>query len=258
MIHKTAIIAKTVQLGKDVEIGPYTVIEGDVSIGNGCRIGPRAHILGWTSIGRNTTVHANAIIGDAPQDYSYNGERSFCHIGDNNIIREYTTIHRGAEKDSVTTIGSNCMLMAFSHVGHNAKVSDHCTVGNHTVIAGHVELESNTNLSGYIGIHQFCRVGSWSMVGGYIKPTKDIPPYCLVADGCLVYGPNNVGLKRADIPLDSRKAIKHAIRTFYFSGKLKAEALEEIEAAYSDISEVQHFVDFIQTSKRGVLPSRPR
>ncbi len=257
MIHKTAVVGPKVTLGSDVSIGPYTVIEDEVVIGDGCSIGPRVHINGWTTIGSGTTIHAGAIIGDAPQDYDYNGEKSFCTVGDNCIIREYVTIHRAEGAGKTTSIGNNCMLMAFVHVAHNASIGHNVTLANHTIISGHVTVEDRATLSGYIGVHQFCRIGTLTMVGGYFKPTQDIPPYALVDHGT-VYGINSVGLKRAGVSLEARKALKQAYKLFFFSGKLRNDALSEIELEYGTVPEVAHFIEFARASKRGILPANKK
>jgi len=255
MIHETVVIGPDVKLGKDVHVGPYTVIEGEVTIGDGCRIGPRVYINGWTTIGNNVKIHANAVVGDAPQDYHYNGEKSYCRIGNNTIIREYVTIHRGEGKGTETSVGSNCMLMAFVHVGHNVKMGNNCTLGNHAVLAGHVTVEDLANLSGYIGVHQFSNVGTLSMTGPYSKVTHDVPPYCLVIDGT-VFGLNFVGLKRAGISSETRKALRKAVETIFFSKLLRKEALAKVEAESGEIPEVAHLIEFIRNSKRGLLPGR--
>lgn len=252
MIHETAVIGPDVKLGEDIHVGPYTVIEDEVTIGDGCRIGPRVYINGWTTIGNNVKIHANAVVGDAPQDYHYNGEKSYCRIGDNTIIREYVTIHRGDGEGTETSVGSNCMLMAFVHVGHNVKMGNNCTLGNHTVLAGHVTVEGLANLSGYIGVHQFSNVGTLSMTGPYSKVTHDVPPYCLVIDGA-VFGLNFVGLKRTGISSETRKALRKAVEALFFSKLLRKEALAKVEAASGEIPEVAHLIEFIRSSKRGLL-----
>lgn len=253
MIHKTAIIGPDVKLGKDVYVGPYTIIEDEVTIGDGCRIGPRVHINGWTTIGNNVKIHANVVVGDAPQDYNYNGEKSYCRIGDNTIIREYVTIHRGEGEGTETSIGSNCMLMAFVHVGHNVKMGNNCTLANHVGLAGHVTLEECANLSVYIGVHQFSNIGTLSMTGPYSKVTHDVPPYCLVTDGTL-FSLNYVGLKRAGISSETIKALREAVQTIFFSKLLRIDGLAKVETELGEIPEVAHLLEFIRKSKRGLLP----
>ncbi len=253
MIHETAVIGPDVKLGKDVHIGPYTVIEDEVTIGDGCRIGPRVYINGWTTIGTNVKIHANAVVGDAPQDYHYNNEKSYCRIGDNTIIREYVTIHRGEGEGTETAIGSKCMLMAFVHVGHNVTMGNNCTLANHTVLSGHVTVEDRANFSGYAGVHQFCNVGTLSMTGPYSKVTQDVPPYCLIIEGA-VFGLNYVGLKRAGISSEAIRSLRKAIQDIFFSKLLRKYALVKIEAESGKIPEVAHLLEFIGKSKRGQLP----
>lgn len=252
MIHETAIVAPTVRLGKGVSIGPYTVIEGEVSIGDGTRIGPRVHICGWTTIGNDVKIHAGAIIGDEPQDYSYNGEKSFCVIGDRTIIREYVTIHRAEGEGKTTSIGDDSMIMGFAHIGHNVTIGNRCVISNNDVLGGHVVIEDKAIISTGTGIHQFCRIGTMSLTGPYMKITRDIPPYSLI-EHTSVMGLNVVGLKRNGVDAPARKALKSAIKTLLFSSKLRAEALAEVEATHGDVPEVKHLLDFFTTSKRGVL-----
>lgn len=252
MIHNTAVIGPRVTVGKDVHIGPYTVIEDEVTIGDGCRIGPRVHINGWTTIGTNVRIHANAVVGDAPQDYHYGGETSYCRIGDNTIIREYVTIHRGEGEGTVTSIGSDCMLMAFVHVGHNVTMGNHCTLANHVGLAGHVTLEDHANMSVYIGVHQFATVGTLSMTGPYSRVTHDVPPYCLVIDGA-VYSLNVVGLKRAGLSSGTRRTLRRAVHDIFFSDLLRKDALEKVAEESGDIPEVAHLLSFIRNSRRGLL-----
>lgn len=253
MIHETAVIGPNVKLGRDVCVGPYTVIEDEVTIGNECRIGPRVHINGWTTIGDNVKIHANAVVGDAPQDYHYKGEKSYCRIEDNTIIREYVTIHRGKGEGTGTSIGSNCMLMAFAHVGHNVTIGNNCTLANHVVLSGHVTVEDRANMSGYVGVHQFSNVGTLSMTGPYSRVTHDVPPYCLIIDGA-VYGLNFVGLKRAGISSETIKALRKAAQTIFFSETLRKDALRQVEAESGGVPEIAHLIEFIRKSKRGLLP----
>ncbi|MBN2569570.1 MAG: acyl-ACP--UDP-N-acetylglucosamine O-acyltransferase [Deltaproteobacteria bacterium] len=252
MIHETAVIGPGVKLGEDIHIGPYTVIEDEVNVGDGCRIGPRVYINGWTTIGKNVKIHANAVVGDDPQDYHYNGDKSYCLIGDNTIIREYVTIHRGEGKGTKTSIGSGCMLMAFVHVGHNVTMGNNCTLGNHTVLSGHVTVEDRANLSGYVGVHQFSNVGTLSMTGPYSRVTHDVPPYCLIIDGA-VFSVNLVGLRRGGITSETIKTIREAVQTIFFSKMLRKEALAKVESESGDIPEVAHLIKFIRKSKRGLL-----
>ncbi len=258
MIHPTAVIADTVRLGEDVTVGPYTVIEGEVEIGDGCCIGPHCHILGFTVIGPGTQVHAGAVIGDAAQDYGCKGERSYVRIAANCIIREYVTIHRGNAAETETIIGENCMLMAFAHVAHNCILGKRVVIANLSVLSGHVEIGDRAIISGYVGLHQFVRIGELAMVGGHLKLTQDVPPYCLAAKDNRVSGPNTVGLKRAGFPEDSRKAIRNAVRTFFYAGLSQNDALAAIAEKHGDSPEIQHFIEFIKASKRGICNPRLR
>jgi UDP-N-acetylglucosamine acyltransferase len=252
MIHETAVIGPDVTLGEGVSVGPYSVIEDEVIIGDGTRIGPHAHINGWTTIGNNVKIHAGAIVGDEPQDYSYAGEKSFCTIGDDTIIREYATIHRAEGEGNTTSIGSNCMIMGFAHVGHNVQIGNRCVISNNNIIAGHVVVEDKAIISAGTGVHQFCRVGTMSLTGPYMKIAQDVPPYCLIEKNA-VMGLNVIGLKRNGIEKDARKALKGAVKELLFSSKLRSEAIADVETAYGSIPEVMHLLNFFKTTKRGTL-----
>ena len=256
LIHPTAIVAKTAKLGEGVSIGPYTVVEDQVEIGDRCRIGPRVHLSGWTTLGSDVEVHAGAVIGDSPQDHGYQGEQSYCRIGSHTVIREYVTIHRAVGAEAVTQVGDHCMLMGFVHVGHNSVVGNHCNIANNTVLGGHVTVEDHVNLSVHIGVHQFVRIGTLVMVGSFTRITRDIPPYCLVAEGSSVRGANSVGMKRAGLSLSARSAVKGSIKSYFFEERSSQSALEDIVARFGETDEVRHFVSFIKGSKRGIASRR--
>ncbi len=181
-IHPTAIIGKNVKIGNDVRIHPYTVIDGDVEILDGCEIGPLARITGWVKIGEGTKIHSFAAIGEQPQDYSFNDEKGLIKIEKNCIIREGVTVHTpvGGEKGEKTIVGDECFLMANSHVAHNCKLGKGVILANGCLLAGYVEVENYAFLSGNVVVHQFSRVGEYSMTAGQSKIPQDIPPYSLV------------------------------------------------------------------------------
>ena len=257
MIHDTAIIGKNAQLGERVTVGPYTVIDDHAVIGDDCRIGPRVTITGHTTIGKGTNVHSGAVIGDEPQDHGYRGEVSYTQIGRRCVLREYVTIHRGAAAESTTVIGDDVMIMGLAHVGHNCRIGSHVNIANATLLAGHVEIEDRAFLSARIMVHQFVRLGTLAMIGGGAIVAQDVPPYCLVPRQ-LVRGPNTVGLKRAGLSADTRQAVKHAIKLYFFSGLNGTEALAAIREQHGASAEVAHFADFIEASRRGVLSAVSR
>jgi UDP-N-acetylglucosamine acyltransferase len=255
MIHDTVILDSRVQLGTDVSIAPYTVVDGDVTIGDGCRIGPHCHISAHTQIGSGSRIHAGAVVGGEPQDFSYNGEVTYTRIGANCHIREYATIHRGAIEGSSTTIGDDVMIMAFAHVGHNCIIADGVVLVNGVELAGHVEIGRRTFISSGTKIHQFVRIGAIAMLDGDLHIRQDVAPYCMIVEDGVV-GPNTVGLRRDGMSAEDRSAVKTAIRYLAFEGLTQAEALAQIDDDDVDSAAVSAFAEFIRSSKRGVMRSR--
>jgi UDP-N-acetylglucosamine acyltransferase len=259
MIHPTAIISSDAQIGADVEICPYAVIDGPVILGDRVRIGPHAHICGHTTIGADTTVHLGANVGDTPQDHSYAGATSYVDIGEHCTIREYVTIHRGAEEGGRTVIGNHVLLMAFVHVAHNCIIGDHVNVANNSIIAGHIEIGECAFVSGAVAMHQFIHIGAYSMVSAQARLPKDVPPYCILGDGNRIYPqPNVIGLRRAGFKRDQRNAIKDTIKIFFFSDLNRDDALAAIEEKYADFASTAVFCNFIRASKRGSMSGRAR
>lgn len=254
-IHSTAVIGKNVTLGQNVTVSPYAVIEGDIEIGDGCHIGPFVHIMGYVKMGKNNKVHSAAAIGEAPQDLSWDGKPGLIEIGDNNAIREYVTIHTPIHGDQggKTVLGSDCLLMVNSHLGHNAIVHDGVILANGCVLAGFTDIGDCAFLSGNVAVHQHCRVGAFSMTGGLGKVVQDVPPYCM-ADGnpAQYHGLNVVGLKRKGFNQEQRTRIKDAYNIIY-GPRLRKEALAEAEGKYGQDEIVMQIVAFVKNSKRGII-----
>jgi len=257
-IHPTAVIAPSVKLGKDVRIGPYTVIQGDCTIGDNAWIDANVKIGRWTDIGAGTRIYFGALVGDDPQDHRFKeGTRAYTHIGSNVTIREYVTIHRSPFPEGETVVDDGTLLMAFVHVGHDARIGKNVTAANHTSFSGHVIVGDGAVLSGFVLIHQFCRIGEIAMVGGRTIIRQDIPPYCMLAENEHICGPNVVGLRRNGFDPEKRAVIRHIIKDYFFRRLNAANALEKIEQEYSDSPEAQHFVDFIRRTERGIMPGDP-
>ncbi|MDI6703981.1 MAG: acyl-ACP--UDP-N-acetylglucosamine O-acyltransferase [bacterium] len=252
-IHKTAIINPKAELADDVEVGAYVIIEENVKIGKGTKIGAHTYITGWTEIGENCQIHMGVILGNEPQVAGYKGERSYVLIGDNNIIREYVTIHRAMEEDGVTKIGNDNFIMANVHIAHNCIIGNNVTITNFAGLTGHIEVEDDAVISGLVAIHQFVKIGRLSMIGGASKVTQDVPPYILV-DGhpARAYGLNLVGLKRIGISDSIRSDLQKAYRLLYRSSLNITDALKKIEEELPPSDEVKHLVEFIRNSKRGI------
>ncbi|HPY90099.1 MAG TPA: acyl-ACP--UDP-N-acetylglucosamine O-acyltransferase [Lentisphaeria bacterium] len=254
-IDPRAAIAPGAQLGAEVEVGPFAIIDENVIVGDGCKIGPHVHLTGHTTIGANTKIHAGAVIGDAPQDLHYNNEISYTDIGEDCVLREYVTIHRGTEEGSRTTVGKGVLMMAFSHLGHNCVIGDHVVIANASLLAGRVEVGPRAFISAGVMIHQFVRVGRLAMIGGGNGIGQDIPPFCMLQHE-QIQGPNVVGLRRAGLSENARAAVRQAIKLYFLFGLSRMGAIERIRAEVPSCPEVEEFIDFVLKTKRGISPGR--
>ncbi len=259
IIHPTAIVSPKAELADGVEVGPFSIIGDNVKIGEGTKIGPSVSIEGWTRIGKKCQILKGAVIGTPAQDVRYKGGRSFVEIGDNNLIREYVTIHRGTDEDSVTHIGNDNFLMAFCHIAHNCWVGDHVVIANMGTLAGYVRIEDRVIIGGLTAVHQYVRIGAYAMVGGCAKVVKDIPPFTL-ADGhpAHLWGLNVIGLRRANFPSWVRNCLNRAYKILFRSGLNTTQALEKIENELEGIAEVEYLCKFIRTSRRGICKEREK
>lgn len=251
MIHPTAIIEKGAKIGLGVTIGPYSIIGKNVVIGKNTTIGPHCVIEGWTSIGDGNQIGVSVVIGAPPQDIKYKNFKSFVEIGDNNIIREFVTVHRAADEAGKTIIGSNNMLMAYVHVAHNCRIGNENIIANLVGISGHVEIEDQVTIGGMAGIHQFTKIGKMSMIGGYSKVIKDVPPYAIV-DGqpIKLYGTNYRGLRRRGLDEGLRTDIKLAFK-YIMDPKLNiTQAIENIKRDIKQGKEIQHLIKFLKNPSR--------
>lgn len=255
MIHPTVIIDSKAEIGGGVEIGPYCVIEKGVSIGEETKIGPHVVIREGTQIGKQCQISQFASIGEAPQSVAYKGEKTSLLIGDRNIIREFTTLHRGTIKGGgKTVIGNENFLMAYSHVAHDCQIGEQVIMANGATLAGHIVIEDRAIIGGLVAIHQFCRVGAYAIIGGVSGILLDIPPYT-IAQGApaRLFGLNTVGLKRANFSEETKRALKKAYRIIFRSGLALEKAIETVRGdEISKTQEVQHLLQFIQRSKRGI------
>ena len=255
MIHPTAVVDKRAKLAKGVAVGPYTVIDGDVEVGEGTTIGAHNVITGHTKIGRDNRIFHFCSIGEANQDKKYRGEPTRLEIGDGNTIREYVTINRGTAADAgVTRVGNDNWIMANVHFAHDCQVGSHTIFANCTQLAGHVTIEDWVILGGFTGVHQHVRVGAHSFTGIGTHLTQDLPPYVTAAgEEGRPDGLNTNGLKRRGFTPEALAALKRAYRTLYRSGLSLEDAKRELEAQAATSPEVRRFVDFIGTSKRGIV-----
>lgn len=256
-IHPTAVVMPGAELGAGVEVGPYTVIEPGVEVGDGCRIGPFVHLLGRTTLGPDCRVGTGSVLGGAPQDSKYKGERTRVRIGARVTMHEHVTVHR-ATGDGETVIEDGALLMAGSHVGHNARLGAGATLVNCAALAGHAVVGEKSILSAYCGVHQFGRVGRLTLVTGAPVVSLDAPPFSIVTGSHPTRwrAPNLVGLRRAGFSSEERAAIRHALFRI-FAGDAGARAAA---AALRDhaLAAVREIADFVLTSKRGVCAPPPR
>ena len=250
-VHSTAVIDPQAELASDVEVGPYAVIEGPVRVGRGTRIWPHAYLAGPLEIGQDCQIHVGAVLGHLHQALR-EPQAGGVRIGDRTIIREYAQVHRASQADAWTTIGSDCLMMGFSHVAHDCDIGNRVILANGALVAGHVTIEEKAILSGHVAVHQFVRIGTLVMVGGLSRVNKDVPPYFLVKGDSEVWGINAVGLKRAGISEPSRGKIQEAYRLLYRSGLNTTQALKSIQGIDGMTPEVQRLVRFVQESRRGI------
>ena len=252
--HPTAIVHPNAKLGAGVVIGPYSVVEAHVSLGARTRVGAHCVLEGRTTIGEDCEIFTGAVIGSIPQDLKYRGEPSTLTIGDRNKIREYVTINPGtAGGGGRTTIGSDCLLMAYAHVAHDCTVGSHVIFANSVALAGHITVEDHAVVGGLVGIHQFVRVGRHAIIGGCSRVVQDIPPYSTcVGYPATVFGLNREGLRRAGVSPDVQRRLHHAFRVLFFSKLAMSHAVQEVAKDADHCAEIQHLLAFIRASKRGI------
>jgi UDP-N-acetylglucosamine acyltransferase len=255
MIHPTAIIDPKAEIGEGVEIGPYSVMEKGVSIGEGTRIGPHVVIREGTHIGKQCQIFQFASIGEAPQAFFYKGEKTSLWVGDQNIIREFVTLHRGTIKGGgKTMIGNDNFFMAYSHVAHDCHIGNQVLLANGAALAGHIRVEDNAIIGAFSGVHQFCQIGTHALISGLTGVSLDIPPYMLASGSrATLFGLNVVGLKRHRFSDETLRGLKKAYRIIFRSGLTLEKAMKKVgEDEISRMPEVQHLLQFIRRSKRGI------
>ncbi|HIW20056.1 MAG TPA: acyl-ACP--UDP-N-acetylglucosamine O-acyltransferase [Candidatus Alistipes pullicola] len=260
MISKLAQVSEMAQIGEDVIVEPFSYIAGDVVIGSGCHIGPGAVILDGARIGKNCKIHTSAVVAGVPQDLKFKGEYTTVEIGDSTTIRECATVNRGTAAKGVTRVGSNTLIMAYAHVGHDCTVGNNCVIVNGVSLAGEVEVQDWAILGGHSAVHQFCRIGAHAMLGGGSLVSKDVPPFVKAAHNPLSFvGANFIGLRRRGFSAEKIHEIQELFRILFQSGYNYTKACEIAENQTAPSPERDMVLEFIRSSKRGILkPYNPK
>ncbi|HEY3136701.1 MAG TPA: acyl-ACP--UDP-N-acetylglucosamine O-acyltransferase [Blastocatellia bacterium] len=253
-IHPTAIVSAKAELGRNISIGPYSIIGDDVILRDDVRVASHCVIEGPSEFGSGSIFFPFVSAGQIPHDKKYRGERSWLRVGERNTFREFTTLHRGTEGGgNLTEIGSDNLFMAQAHVAHDCRIGNHVIFANGATLAGHVDVEDHATLGAYCGVHQFCRVGRHAFIGAYSAVVKDALPYArTVGNHANCYGQNTIGLKRCGFSSDEIRRITHAFRLLLASKLNTTQAIEAIKRELSGWPEIDYLVEFIETSKRGV------
>ena len=241
--------------GEDVHVGPFCVVGADVAIGDRCRLEAHVVVEGSTTLGPDNRISPMVSLGGPPQDVKYKGEPTRLMIGARNIIREFCTVSRGTPAGGgLTVIGDDNLLMAYSHVAHDCRVGDRTIFANAATLAGHVEVGDEATVGAFSAVHQFCRVARSAFIGGGSIVTQDALPWVVtVGNRATSHGINLIGLKRKGYPSETIEAIKRCYMTLFRSKLLLVDALAKVEAEEGHVPEVAYFIDFVRTSKRGVI-----
>src|SRR5262245_31216734 len=255
-IHPTAIVDSEAQIAETAEIGPYCIIGREVEIGAGTRLMAHVFVEGPITIGRDNLFYPYSTVGVASQDQKYKGERSETRIGDRNKIREFVTIHRGTQGGGLlTSIGNDNLLMAYTHIAHDAIIGDHVILVNGVTLAGHVVIGDWAELSAFTGVHQFCRIGRHAFVGPHTVVTQDILPYSMTVSerDVKVFGANRVGLERRGFDKEKIEALQTSFRLLRRAGLNTSQAIDRIRVEVPPGAEVDELIEFIRASQRGVV-----
>ena len=254
MIHSLSDVDPSARIGDQVKVGPFTSIAADVEIGDGTIIGPNATIMDGARIGNYCSIYPGAVISAIPQDLKFDGEHTTIEIGDRTTIRECATINRGTNAYGKTTIGEDCLIMAYAHIAHDCIIGNRVILVNSVALAGHVEVGDWSIISGLSAVHQFVKIGKHVMVGGGAMVRKDIPPYITAAGDPLSYaGVNSIGLRRREFNNEQIQEIQDIYRIIYQSGKNTSQAVDLIKVEFSSSQIATEIIDFIESSERGLI-----
>ena len=252
-IHPTAVIEEGARIGEGCRIGPYCVIGPNVILGIGCELHSHVVIDGHTEIGSENTFYPFASIGLRTQDLKWDGGTTWTRVGSNNTFREYVTIHSATADGDATVIGSHNNLLAYTHVAHDCQLGDHIIMSNVGTLAGHVIVEDRAIVGGLAAVHQFCRIGTMSIIGGCSKVVQDVPPYMMV-DGnpAATRTLNKEGLKRNGVNEDTQKSMRQVYRILFRSEQTFTNAVKQVRADLATSPELEHLLAFIESSERGI------
>ena len=253
-IHQTALVNPAAKLGENIIVGPYALIEADVEIGDDCIIGPHAVIYNGARIGNRVKIFQGASVANFPQDLKFAGEKSVFTIGDDTIIREFATLHRGTKETGKSSVGKNCLIMAYGHVAHDCSVGDNCIIANAVQIGGHSHIEDWVIIGGSTPVHQFSLIGEHSMIAGGIRITQDVPPYILTAHTPASFaGLNVIGLRRRGFKNEDIQVLKEAYGLLYSKSLNVSQAVEVMKSKFGENVYVQKLIEFLSKSKRGIV-----
>lgn len=258
-IDSRAAISPKAQLGSNVTVGPFAVIEDDVVIGEGTTIGANAMVYSGARIGRDCRIFNGASIGGPPQDLKYKGEITYLEIGDRTVVREFVTLNRATSESGVTRIGSDCLLMAYTHAAHDCQIGNHVILANCASLGGHVILGDWVIIGGLTPVHQFVHIGEHAMIGGGFRVSKDVPPFVLAGQEPLGFERLNLlGLRRRGFSDVAISSLEQAFRILYKSNLNVSQAIQRIRLEVELVPEVQRLLEFVANSKRGIIPSAGR
>ena len=252
-IHHSALVDPTARLRDSVEVGPFAIIGPDCELAERCIVAPHAVLERNVLLAAGVKVGVGSVLGGAPQDLKFRGEHTTVEIGENTIIREYSTINRGTAESLKTTVGRDAFLMSYVHLAHDCHLGDGVILANGVQLAGHVSIDDKAILSGLTAVHQFVRIGRNAFIGGCSRVSKDIPPFIkAVGNPVELYGLNTVGLQRNGFSEETIRELKRAYRLFFRSELNISQALERAQREFVDVPEVRELISFLETSGRGV------
>lgn len=255
-IHSSSVIGAEVELAPGVEVGPLCLLEGRIKIGARTRLIGHVTILGDTEIGADNVIHPTAVIGDEPQDLAYTGSLRKVRIGDRNVFREGSTVHRGCEQGEVTIVGDDNFVMHNAHIAHDCRIGNQIIVGGGTLLAGWVEVGDRALVSGNCVVHQFTRIGRLALTRGGSRMSRDIPPFCITDGEHTLRAINSIGLRRAGIKTEAISALRRAFVALFGERRNLKLAIERLESSGPLSPEVAELLAFIRTSRRGVAFGR--